>query len=126
MFFLKPKYFSAEFHDLLNTDFEMFEMALDLVGGSGPHEGNLVIEGRPVCDEYWNQEDANVLCRFNQGFPSSSFMQEKRNALFHKISVTVFTSGGCFEVLVWAKRDLLLISASIFQATWIPSRPTNF
>jgi len=38
-------------------------MSLDLVGGSGPHEGNLMIEGRPVCDEYWNQEDANVLCR---------------------------------------------------------------
>merc|ERR1719447_932760 len=39
-----------------------------LVGGSAPHEGNVMINGRPVCDDYWDNRDANVVCRM-LGYP---------------------------------------------------------
>jgi len=37
--------------------------AIELVGGAGPHEGNLMISGRPVCDHGQNPENAEVVCR---------------------------------------------------------------
>merc|ERR1711971_692789 len=36
---------------------------VELVGGAGPHEGNLMISGRPVCDHGQNPENAEVVCR---------------------------------------------------------------
>ena len=42
---------------------------LELRGGSGPHEGNVFINGFPVCedDEFnvnqWRRAEANVVCR---------------------------------------------------------------
>jgi len=39
------------------------EVSVALVGGSGPWEGNLMIYGKPVCDDDWGYEDANVVCR---------------------------------------------------------------
>ena len=42
--------------------------AIELVGGSEPHEGNLMIHGHPVCDDSRGQEEAMVVCRFDQGF----------------------------------------------------------
>jgi len=39
------------------------EVPVGLVGGSGPWEGNVMIYGKPVCDDHWGQEDANVVCR---------------------------------------------------------------
>ena len=36
---------------------------LKLVGGSGPHEGNVFVNGRPVCDDGWDDNDARVVCR---------------------------------------------------------------
>ena len=37
---------------------------LELVGGAGPHEGNIMISGRPVCDHGRNPENAEVICRY--------------------------------------------------------------
>ena len=37
---------------------------LKLVGGSGPHEGNVFVNGRPVCDDHWDNIDAGVVCRW--------------------------------------------------------------
>merc|ERR1719376_1567408 len=37
--------------------------AIELVGGAGPHEGNLMISGRAVCDHGRNPENAKVVCR---------------------------------------------------------------
>ena len=49
---------------------------IELVGGSGPHEGNVMIRGQPVCDDYWSQENAMVVCRFDQEFCHHSFIQK--------------------------------------------------
>merc|ERR1712212_528709 len=48
---------------------------IGLVGGSGPHEGNLMIRGQPVCDDDWGGEDALVVCRqlgYDYGFPTDN------------------------------------------------------
>ena len=42
---------------------------LELRGGSGPHEGNVYINGLPVCEDdetnvnQWRRPEANVVCR---------------------------------------------------------------
>ena len=38
--------------------------AIELVGGAGPHEGNIMIKGRSVCDHGRNPENAKVVCRY--------------------------------------------------------------
>merc|ERR1712055_31754 len=48
---------------------------IELVGGSGPHEGNVMIRGQPVCDDHWGGEDALVVCRqlgYHYGFPTDN------------------------------------------------------
>ena len=40
---------------------------VELVGGSGPHEGNVIINGQPVCDDgsfEYGTQNAQVVCRF--------------------------------------------------------------
>jgi hypothetical protein len=43
--------------------------SLELRGGSGPHEGNVYINGFPVCEDdsrnrnQWHKEEAGVVCR---------------------------------------------------------------
>ena len=37
-----------------------------LVGGQGPHCGNIIVGGRPVCDDGHNAANALVVCRFAQ------------------------------------------------------------
>ena len=34
------------------------------MGGSGPHEGNIFVGGKPVCDDYHGVQNALVVCRF--------------------------------------------------------------
>ena len=33
-----------------------------LQGGSGPHEGNVFVNGQPVCDDEWDTTDGRVVC----------------------------------------------------------------
>ena len=39
---------------------------VELVGGSGPHEGNILVGGLPVCDDGHDAQNALVVCRFDQ------------------------------------------------------------
>ena len=36
---------------------------MSLTGGSGPYEGNVLVGGLPVCDDYWGDTNAGVVCR---------------------------------------------------------------
>ena len=36
---------------------------MTLTGGSAPHEGNVLVGGVPVCDDYWGDTNAGVVCR---------------------------------------------------------------
>merc|ERR1719450_540478 len=47
-------------------------MTVKLVGGHRASEGNVVVNGYPVCQEGWDGRDASVLCRmlgYQYGFP---------------------------------------------------------
>jgi len=35
----------------------------ELVGGSSDNEGNVYLNGQPICDDNWDHNDANVVCR---------------------------------------------------------------
>ena len=36
---------------------------VELRGGSNSKEGNIFVNGSPVCDDYWDEPDAVVACR---------------------------------------------------------------
>ena len=36
---------------------------IELRGGSNRKEGNVFINGKPVCDDMWDKKDATVACR---------------------------------------------------------------
>ena len=36
---------------------------IELRGGSSPAEGNVFMNGKPVCDDMWDKNDATVACR---------------------------------------------------------------
>ena len=35
---------------------------IELRGGSVPTEGNVFLNGKPVCDDKWDKKDATVAC----------------------------------------------------------------
>ena len=43
------------------TDVE--EREISLRGGTRPGEGNVYVQGRPICDDGWDFLDASVTCR---------------------------------------------------------------
>jgi hypothetical protein len=45
------------------TPFKSYFALVTLVGGSSVTEGNVYIDGRPVCDDFWSQNDAIVICK---------------------------------------------------------------
>ena len=36
---------------------------ITLVGGSTRNEGNVLVDGKPICDDNWDTKDAKVVCR---------------------------------------------------------------
>ena len=36
---------------------------IKLVGGTTSNEGNVMVDGKPVCDDYWDTKDAKVVCK---------------------------------------------------------------
>merc|ERR1712037_46026 len=53
-------------HQEENSTIPIFPFAHDevtLQGGLMPSEGNVYVRGRPVCDDGWGQNEANVVCR---------------------------------------------------------------
>ena len=62
-------------------------LIVTLVGGSGPHEGNIFVGGQPVCDDGSEEHlmsNARVVCRFIHIVDDA--VQESNNPLFHNIS----------------------------------------
>ena len=49
-----------------------------VIGGLTPSSGNVLVRGRPVCDDGWGQNEADVVCRFvfNSSFSVKSRTQE--------------------------------------------------
>ena len=47
---------------------------VELRGGSGPHEGNIWVDGKPVCDDFFTSSsgrdyghgNALIVCRFSR------------------------------------------------------------
>ena len=68
---------------------------MKLVGGSGPHEGNIFVGGLPVCDDHHDAQNARVVCRFakNRG------MREIFANLFGS-KIIIKTCLGCWGTLM--------------------------
>merc|ERR1719458_1569145 len=58
-----------------------------LIGGSGRHEGNILVGGMPVCDDDHNAQNAKVVCRM-LGYP---FGQATMKSHFGRVSSTFKT-----------------------------------
>ena len=82
------------------------------MGGQGPHCGNIIVGGRPVCDDGHNAANALVVCRFAQNVVSFS----------HKDVMNIFFAG-CWAWGPNMRRPLTSLSLDQSQA---PSQWTTF
>ena len=103
-----------QWHLILLLWFETSEVRL--VGGSGPHEGNILVGGRPVCDDHHDAQNARVVCRFpkNRGnfkciFPFCiSFIQKTTEKFFQ----------GCWGTLMGNIQTNLSLDQSLALSRW--------
>ena len=61
-FFYKAKLPNSHYRHLTLVLIQIIK-EVKLVGGSGPHEGNILVGGLPVCDDSHDSENALVVCR---------------------------------------------------------------
>ena len=63
-----------------------FDLAeVKLVGGPGPHEGNIFVGGKPVCDDDHDVENALVVCRYLVVFDISREISKTSSSSCQKI-----------------------------------------
>eukprot|EP00092_Neocalanus_flemingeri_P006029 GFUD01006497.1.p1 GENE.GFUD01006497.1~~GFUD01006497.1.p1 ORF type:complete len:1454 (-),score=172.81 GFUD01006497.1:158-4519(-) len=70
------------------------ELKVELSGGHGPSEGNVLVNGKPVCEWNWDKRDALVTCRmlgFPFGFPSKKSTSDRKNQIYD----SMFSKWGC-------------------------------
>ena len=65
---------------MYNTGFQNLLLS-GLIGGITDSEGNLFIDGKPVCDDYWDLNDAKVACR-QLGFKNAVRFTTSKDAKF--------------------------------------------
>ena len=66
------------------------------MGGSGPHEGNIFVGGKPVCDDHHDAENALVVCRLAKNKDSVFLciisLKAQMYTSFHCCTYVVFSS----------------------------------
>ena len=64
-----------------------FDLAeVKLVGGSGPHEGNIFVGGKPVCDDDHDVKNALVVCRYLVVSDISREISKTSSSSYRKLS----------------------------------------
>ena len=77
-----------------------------LVGGSGPHEGNILVGGLPVCDDHHDAQNALVVCRCANLKLISSFC-----IVFGQKSQEVFAQDA--GIFFWSSHSTITLWVSI-------------
>ena len=54
---------SLDYFMYLESSTKSSAYKIELRGGSNRKEGNVFINGKPVCDDMWDKNDATVACR---------------------------------------------------------------
>merc|ERR1712130_346173 len=87
-----------------------------VTGGYGPNEGNIMIGGRPVCDDLWSQEDAVVVCRqlgYSNGVPTenSLFGQVSTDFIYDDVQChgNVLVNGQPICDDLWSQEDAMVV-----------------